>query len=162
MYKTGGYLLLVCEVALEKSARIPIGAIVLRLVAGSLVALTRLLELCHMLFFDFGLFLFNIRTIFSLRACSACVVRRWQSHHDRPSAVYVTYVRRMLFVTKRLRFDLPNSSNHPKGVQRLLYALYALQPVTSRSESTMLALCHQYNDEISFETRISYPCADAR
>lgn len=26
----------------------------------------------------------------------------------------------------------------------------------------MLALCHQYNDEINFETRISYPCADAR
>ena len=155
-------MLLVCEVALEKSARIPIGGIVLRSVVGSLVALTRLLELCHMLFFDFGLFLFNIRTIFSLRACSPRDARRCQSHHDRPSAVYVTCVGRMLFVTKRLRFDLPDSSNHPKGVQRLLYALYALQPVTSRSESTMLALYHQYNDEINFETRIRYPCADAR
>lgn len=132
MHKTGGYLLLVCEFAVEKSAKIPIGAIVLRLVAGSLVALTRLLELCHMLFFDFGLFLFNIRTIFSLRACSPHDARRRQSHHDRPSAVYVTCVGRMLFVTKRLRFDLTDSSNHPKAVQRLLYALYALQPVTSR------------------------------
>ena len=141
MHKTGAFLPLVCGSLLEQSARITIGAIVLRSVAGTLVALARLLELRHMLFFNFGSFLFNIHSISSLRAHFACVARRFQSHHDRPSVVHVACVRRVLFKHSNsiLSSQIPLMIQRLSSRKLLIYGLYVVQTDTVTQLCLLLA-----------------------